>query len=260
MAVAERYEFITILLRDSVFIISLARPPVNVIHAPMMAEIASAMDLAEADPEVRALVITGQGRRAFSAGVEVADHSREHIGELMKDMLRLMRRIEEFPLPTIAALNGITLGGGLELALCCDMMIAAAGVRLGFPEIKIASIAFPGILLLQGRLPTQHIVEWLASGESVSAEEAHRLGLLNRVIDGDDFKADVLRFAEKYTAMSRPVLSLMMRALKMARGRRLDTGFDDASALYMNELLPLEDVSEGLAAFSEKRAPAWKHR
>jgi len=196
----------------------------------------------------------------FSAGVEVADHDREHIGRLMGDVARLLRRIEDFPLPTIAALNGSTLGGGLELALACDMMIAVPQAKIGFPEIKLASIAFPGILMLQGRLPAHQITELLAGGETIEGGEAHRLGLVNQLVDGDDFEAGILRFASRFTRMSRPVLQLMMRTLKQARGQTLGTGFNAASEIYMDELLPLEDLTEGLAAFAEKRPPIWKHR
>jgi len=254
------YQFIRTAVHDGCFTLTLARAPVNVLHASMMAEIGTALDEAAALPEVRALVLTGQGQRVFSGGVEIADHSADRIGELMQDFARLLRKLIAFPLPTVAALNGAALGGGLELALACDMMVAAPEARLGHPEVKLASIAFPGILMLQGRLPPNRITELLAGGETMDAAEALRLGLVNRLLAADAFEAEVAAFVGPFTHLSRPVLMLMMRSLKTARGRTLETGFDELARLYLDELLPLADAAEGLAAYAEKRAPRWQHR
>lgn len=255
-----RYEFINTHLGDGLFTIRLARPPVNVLHAPMMAEIEAALDAAESNPDVRTVVITGHGQKVFSAGVEVADHSPELMARLIEDEHRFSTRVSACTLPTIAALNGLALGGGLELALSCDMLISVPDARIGNPEIKLASIAFPGILMLQGRLPANHIAELLIGGEPISGAEAHRLGLVNALVDPGSFEADVARFASRFTSKSRPVLQLMVRTLKQLRGKTLETGFAEGARMYMDELLPLEDVMEGLDAFAEKRPPVWKHR
>ncbi|MFT3821227.1 MAG: enoyl-CoA hydratase/isomerase family protein [Rubrivivax sp.] len=254
------HQFIRTDLQDGCFTLTLARPPVNVLHAPMMAEIGAALDEAAARPEVRVLVLTGRGQRVFSGGVEIADHGAERIGALMQDFGRLLRRLTAFPLPTVAALNGAALGGGLELALACDMMVAVPEARLGHPEIKLAAIAFPGILMLQGRLPPNRITELLAGGELMDAAEALRLGLLNRVLAANTFDAELAAFTAPFTRLSRPVLQLMMRSLKIARGRTLDSGFDELAHLYVDELLPLADAAEGLAAYAARRAPVWQHR
>jgi cyclohexa-1,5-dienecarbonyl-CoA hydratase len=226
----------------------------------MMAEIEDALDVAEYQTQDRAVLITGTGARVFSAGVEIADHSRERVESLMVDFVRLLRRLGTLSLPTVAGLNGATLGGGLELALACDMMVAVPDAKIGFPEIKLASIAFPGILMLQGRIPPNRIVELLAGGDSIDGVEAYRMGMVNRLIGRESFDADVTGFMGQFTRLSRPVLKLMMRTLKEAKGKTLDAGFDAASRIYLDELLPLEDVVEGLSAYAEKRSPIWKHR
>ena len=113
--------------------------------------------------------------------------------------------------------------------------------------------------MLQGRLPSNKIVEMLAGGEPIDGREAHRLGLVNQLIDAADFDAGVAAFAATFARMSRPVLQLMMRVLKGASGQTLQSGHDAAARIYIDELMPLDDVEEGLAAFAEKRSPIWKH-
>jgi enoyl-CoA hydratase/carnithine racemase len=114
--------------------------------------------------------------------------------------------------------------------------------------------------MLQGRLPSNVITELLAGGDPMDATDAFRLGLVNQLISKDAFEADVARFASRFARMSRPVLQLMMRTLRLAAGKTLQTGFAECARLYLEELMPLEDVVEGLEAFAAKRAPIWKHR
>jgi len=254
------FEFIRTHSHDAVFTVQLCRAPVNVLHAPMMAEIEAALDVAQSHTQDRAVVITGSGMRVFSGGVEIADHSREAIGQITVDFHRLLRKLETFPVPTIAALNGAALGGGLELALACHTIVAVPEAKIGFPEIKLASIAFPGILMLQGRVPQSRIAEMLAGADPMDGAEAHRIGLVNRLVTRDAFDADVAAYAAQFARHSRPVLALMMRTLRQARGNTLESGFAAGQRMYLEELLPLEDVDEGLNAYAQKRAPVWKHR
>ena len=254
------FEFIVTEAVDAVATIRLARAPVNVLHGPMMREISTALDWASSSQDIRTVVITGQGMRVFSAGVEIADHSPEMVEQSIEDFAVLLRKLQDFSLPTIAALNGATLGGGFELATACDMMLSVPDAKIGHPEIKLASIAFFGILMLQRRLPANVITELLAGGEPLLGADAHLLGLVNELVSKENFVVDVARFASQFARMSRPVLQLMMKTLRLARGKSLETGVDEATGLYLSELLPLEDVTEGLSAHAAKRPPAWKHR
>lgn len=254
------FRFVETGAAEGVFVIRLARPPANVLHAPMMAEIAAALDAAEASPAHHAVLVTGAPAGVFSGGVEVADHAREHIAALMDDFARLLRRLRDFTLPTVAGLNGAAMGGALELALACDMMVATPEAKIGHPEIKLASIAFPGILMLQGRLPPNHIAELLAGGEPITGASAHRLGLVNRLVEGTDFETGALAFMAPFTRLSRPALQLLMRTLHGARGQTLESGYAAAERLYLDELMALEDADEGVRAFAERRRPLWKHR
>lgn len=254
------FEFIRTDSREGVFTITLCRQPVNVLHAPMMAEIEAALDIAQAQTQDRAVVITGSGLRVFSGGVEIADHSREVIGQLTLDFHRLLRKLQNFPVPTIAGLNGAALGGGLELALACHTIVSVPDAKIGFPEIKLASIAFPGILMLQGRVPQSRIAQMLAGGDAMDGIEAHRIGLVDRLVTRETFDADLVAYAAQFARHSRPVLNLMMRTLRQAQGHTLETGFEAGQRMYLDELLPLEDVDEGLNAYAQKRVPVWSHR
>lgn len=252
--------FIHTACAGGVFSIRLARAPVNVLHEASMAEIATALGEAAARSDVRALLLASALPGVFSAGVEVADHSRERIAESIHCFVQLLQQLSNFPLPTVAALNGSTLGGGLELALACDMMVAVPDAKLGHPEVKLASIAFPGILMLQGRLPPNLITELLAGGEPMSATRAHQLGLVNQLLEPERFDDELAAFMARFTRMSRPVLMLMMRTLRQARGQTLASGLEAAQQLYLDELLALEDADEGVRAFAEKRRAVWRHR
>jgi cyclohexa-1,5-dienecarbonyl-CoA hydratase len=253
-------EFILTDKRDGLLTISLRRAPVNVLHVPMIDEILAVVEKAEADGEVRAVMITGHGLRVFSAGVEVLDHSRERIQETFDHFGRLLTRLQAYSLPTVAALNGPCIGGGVELALACDMIIATSSARIAQPEVNLASVAFPGILMLQHRIPPNLLIELMASGEPIQAADAHRIGLVNRIVEADDFEKSSREFMTQFTGKSRPVLQFLKRAIIEARGKTLESGLLKLSRMYVDELLILEDADEGIIAFAQRRTPVWKHR
>ena len=241
-------------------VIHLCRAPVNVLHPPMMAELQTALDGAAADARVRAVLLSGEGERVFSAGVSVGDHSRELVASAMQSFHRLLHTLLNFPLPCAAAVHGAALGGGCELALACDVILSTPQAKWGQPEIKLGSVPMPGILLLQGRLPPNVIAEWVLGGEPVSGVEAHRLGVVNQLLPEDGFFQACRDSMERYTRMSRPVLTVAKRALNQARLQRFDGGIGLLEQLYLNDLLPLADAEEGLVAFAEKRPAVWQHR
>ncbi|MGI4813074.1 MAG: enoyl-CoA hydratase/isomerase family protein [Janthinobacterium lividum] len=252
--------FLLTQIADGLCTIRLRRPPVNVLHAPMMRELIATLDSAAADPQVRAVLLTGEGERVFSAGVEVADHTPENNSGTSNTFHRLLEALYAFPLPIVAALNGAAVGGGHEVALACDMMLSTPDAKIGQPEIKLATMAMPATLLLQQRLPPNLIAEMLLGGEYLSGERAYALGLVNRLVSKENFVADCERFMQQFTRMSRPALMVMKEALVHARAGNLAAGLAWTHALVDEKVLPLEDLAEGLQAFQEKRAPNWKHR
>lgn len=226
----------------------------------MMEELLAKLNEIAEDPEILGVLITGEGQRVFSAGVEVADHSAERMEEAGDVFYQLLSRMRSFPLPLVAGLNGAAVGGGCELALACDMIISTPEAKIGQPEITLAAMAAPSIFLMQGRLHANIIAEMLLSGDTFNAERGYQLGLVNQLVSREHFLADCTKFMERFTRMSRPVLAIVKEALNRAHGKIYEDNIDWMHRLYVEKLLPLQDSAEGIEAFAEKRTPRWSHR
>lgn len=235
--------------------LTLKRPPLNIINIAMLQEICDALEAAARDETLRALVVRAEGKM-FSAGVAVADHTPDKVGEMIPLFDRACAALAAFPLPTIAVVHGHALGGGCELALCCDLIIAAEGAYFGQPEIKLATIAPVAALRLPALIGYRRAAEMLFTGESVGAAEAARIGLINRAVPVDQLDQAVESLAAKLCALSAAAL----RVCKSAA--RLGASFDFAQIenLYLDDLMSTADAREGIAAFVEKRAPVWKNK
>jgi cyclohexa-1,5-dienecarbonyl-CoA hydratase len=252
--------FLTTASDDGLCTIFIARPPVNVLHTPLMLELWDALDAAAADPGVRAVMITGYGQRVFSAGVAIDDHRPENMGQPGRGFNELVAYMRAYPLPLAAALNGAAVGGGLELAMACDMIISTPEAKIGQPEIKLASMAALAIPLLRDRVPSGILAEMVLGGETFDGARAYQVGLVNRLVSKENFLADCAAFMAQFTRLSRPVLMVNKEAVNRSRGRHYENEIEGLGALYRERLLPLEDAKEGLDAFEQKRAPQWKHR
>lgn len=239
--------------------LTLERPPLNVLNIPMMREFGAALDELADDETLRVLVITGAGR-AFCAGVDVADHTADRVQEMLEVFHGALRQVMNLPAPVVAALNGAALGGGLELALACDVIVAVDDAKIGQPEIQLA--VFPPIAaVLMPRLIGRHqAMELVLTGKTITAAEGHRRGLINQTHSADDFEAEVEELVAQLSGLSAPVLQMTKRVVHESLDLRLDAAIDHAESVYLTELMQLEDPHEGLAAFMEKRGPEWKHR
>jgi cyclohexa-1,5-dienecarbonyl-CoA hydratase len=164
--------------------------------------------------------------------------------------------------PTVAVVQGAALGGGMELAIACDFIIASEQATFGQPEIKVG--VFPPIacLLLPRLLPWPRALELILTGDSIDAQEAHRWGLVNRVVLADQLRQAASEFLEKLAGLSGPVLKLAKRATLLGLKERRDweSTLREIERLYLEDLMKLEDAEEGLRAFMEKRKPQWKER
>ncbi len=255
-----QFEFITWGVADGLATLTINRPPYNVLDIPTMEEVNAALDLAVADPTIKLLMITGAGDKAFSAGVEVADHTPDKVDRMMEVFHGIFRRLSEMPVPTLAAVNGAALGGGMELALGCDLIVAAANAKFGQPEIKLAVFPPVAAVLLPRLVPPARAMELLLGGETIGAEEARAIGLANRVFPKESFAADVAGFVAPYLALSRAALVSTRKAIRAAAGKPFGAALDAAESIYLNELMATEDAREGLAAFLEKRKPVWRDK
>ncbi len=240
--------------------LTINKPPYNVLDIAAMEELQKALEAAAADHEAKALLITGSSTKAFSAGVEVADHTPDKVERMIHTFSGIFRRVDEMPIPTIAALNGVALGGGGELAISCDMVIAASHAKIGQPEIKLGVFPPVAAALLPKLIARGKAYELVLGGESLSADEALQCGLVTKVFPQENFAAETRAYVNRFLALSRTVLILTKKALREAQGRPFLDGLARADRIYLQELMATEDAREGLTSFLQKRKPVWKNR
>ena len=235
----------------------------NALSDRVLDELIAAFEAARADDAVRCVVLASSHERVFSSGADLGGFAADqppvhkHLGT--ERFPRLFRLIGELGKPTICAANGHALGGALGLALACDLIVAREGARFGTPEINVGVFPFMIMALIYRNVPRKKTTELLLLGEQISAEEAERIGIVNRVAAADEFDAAVAEWAEKLAGKS-PVL---MRLGKDALFRQQDMALADALE-YLHAQLSLafstEDAQEGVRAFFEKREPTWTGR
>jgi len=248
---------------DGVAVLTIDNPPLNVLSERVGLEIREAVHEVELDPEVVVLVITGAGR-AFMAGADIKEFPQKmERGEAKKMALEhfhTYNKLDFLGKPTIAALNGIVLGGGLELALTCDIRIAGESVKLGLPEVKLG--LFPGAGGTQ-RLPRLigegRAKELMYLGEPIDAQEAWRIGLVNKVVPDADVLAAAVEMAGSIAKRSLTALSRIKKAVDRGMEMELTAGILYEADL-IDEVFQTEDIHEGCQAFLEKREPRFRHR
>jgi len=253
------FEFIRIIEEPGRVSVVMNRPPLNVLNIAMMRELNAALAGLRNHPGARAVLLRAEGK-AFSAGVDVSDHTADRVEEMMKEFGDIFTNLFAIRVPTIAVVDGAALGGGCELAIGCDMIVASERSKLGQPEIKVG--VFPPIAAaimprLMGRNRT---LEFLMNGEAVTAAEAGRIGLVNRVFPVEGFSAAVDAFVAKVTSQSRVILEMTKRAVDAGLQAPVPEAIGTAVDLYMGEMMNTEDCAEGLNAFLEKRAAVWVNK
>ncbi|MBS4028832.1 MAG: enoyl-CoA hydratase/isomerase family protein [Ignavibacteriales bacterium] len=253
------FQFLKIIDEGEVVSLVFNRPPLNVLNIAMMKEINSALSELLHHTTAKVLLIKAEGK-AFSAGVDVADHVAEKIDEMMREFHHVFENINKFKIPVIAVVDGAALGGGCEVVIFCDMILASEKAKFGQPEIKvgvfppIAAVIFPRLI---GRNRT---LEWLMNGETISAVEAEKIGLVNKVFPVENFETHVKNFVAKFTAQSKVILEMTKRAVDTSLRRPVMEAISNAEEIYMKEMMKTEDANEGLSAFLEKRNPVWKNK
>jgi enoyl-CoA hydratase/carnithine racemase len=245
--------------------LELVNPPLNLVTRELLAELDAALATLEAAPagDVRVVVVTGSGDRAFSAGSDVGEFESQR-GAAGRERHALeegvARRIAELPMPTIAAIEGNALGGGLELALCCDLRIAASRARLGLPEVRLA--VTPGAGGTQ-RLPRvvgpARAKELILTGRVIGAEEAARIGLVHEVVADGEARHRADEIAAEIAARGPLAVREAKRLIDVALDAELDVGL--AAELEASvRIFETEDMLEGARAFFAKRDPDYHGR
>ena len=256
------YENILVETRGRVGLVTLNRPKaLNALNAALIADLGHALDAFEANAEVGAIVVTGS-ERAFAAGADIKEMaSKGYMDVYLEDFItRGWERITTCRKPIIAAVAGHALGGGCEVAMMCDFIIAADNARFGQPEITIGTI--PGAGGTQ-RLPRyvgkSKAMEMCLTGRIMDAAEAERSGLVSRVVPLAELLPEALKAAEKIAAMSRPLAMMAKEAVNRAYETTLAEGIRFERRLF-HSTFATEDQKEGMAAFVEKRQPQFRHR
>jgi cyclohexa-1,5-dienecarbonyl-CoA hydratase len=252
-------QFIRYTEDEQVARVELDRAPLNILTLEMLEELNAAIEAAAAHPALKALVLSGAGK-AFCAGVAIEDHVGARATVMLDAFHNVFRRLRALDCVTIAAVQGAALGGGAELATFCDVVVAAEGATLGQPEIKVG--VFPPIAALHypARVGLARAMRLILSGDTITAAEAFRIGLVDRVVSADHLAAAVESEVARYRALSAAVLRLAKRAVRDAHGLAFDEALSTLEEIYHHELMTTADAEEGLRAFIEKRRPVWKDR
>lgn len=245
---------VEVTVENGIMTITLNRPEAsNALNAATAEVIVESIDRANADPDVRVIVLTGSGEKVFSAGMDLKAFAA---GENMRVVGEAIQRVRTCRKPVIAAINGTAMAGGFELMLCCDLMVAADHAKFGIPEVKRGLVAAGGGTRLPRRIPLQVALEMGLTGEPISAQRALELGLVNRVVPAADVVATAHQLAGLITANG-PLAVQATKQLMLA-----EIGPDNAEevAKATAHVFGSEDAREGATAFAQKRAPEWKGR
>jgi enoyl-CoA hydratase len=249
---------------DGIACVTVNRPDkLNALNQATMAELASALDRVASDSAARGLIVTGAGEKAFVAGADINELAVLSPIEAQAVSLRgqaIFRKLEQTPKPSVAAVNGFALGGGLELAMSCTIRIAAQNARLGQPEVKLGIVpGYGGTQRLPRLVGRGRALELLLSGDPIDAAEAHRIGLVNAVVPQAELSVRSREWLRKTLANGPRAVALTMEAVDTGMSAGLEEGLR-VEAMAFGLSAATEDRREGTRAFLEKRKPAFAGR
>lgn len=239
--------------------ISLSRPPANVLSVDVMDELNSTLESLGNQRDVK-LVVLGAVGKYFSAGFELGDHLGDRAYLMMEAFKRLFDNLAALDKPVAAVVGGAALGAGSILAVACDIVLAGASAKFGHPEIKGGVFNPVAAALLPRLIGRKRAFDMILGGQTVTAAEAERIGLISRAVPDDKLEAEAVALMQRYQEGSATVLQLTRRALAGGFELPLADAIRHAEDVYLNQLMSTEDAEEGLKAIMEKRKPVWKDR
>ncbi len=236
------------------------RPPVNVLDFTALGDFSAVLEDISRDSDIGVLLVRGAGTRAFCAGVEVRDHLGERMPAMMERFETVFRQLRKIGKPSIAVVNGLALGGGCEIALGCDMVIAADKASFAQPEIVLGGLAPAAAALLPRMIGQKKAFELIILGDTIGAAEAERIGLVNKVVPEVELDGLAAEMAEKLLTKSRLSVKLVREAFyeccdAVSLEKAIRKGTDLGIASWKTK-----DGQEGLTAFLEKRKPVWRQQ
>lgn len=256
------YEHILVETRGNVGLITLNRPKaLNALCTPLIQELGKALDDFEADDDIGAIVLTGS-EKAFAAGADIKEMSgKSYMDVYLEDFITNgWERVTTCRKPVIAAVAGYALGGGCEMAMMCDIIIAADNARFGQPEITIGTMpGAGGTQRLTRFVGKSKAMEMCLTGRQMDAEEAERSGLVARVVSVADLVDEAVKTAQRIASMSRPVVMMVKESVNRSYETTLREGLLFERRVF-HATFATEDKKEGMAAFVEKRQPNFKNR
>jgi cyclohexa-1,5-dienecarbonyl-CoA hydratase len=237
--------------------IRLNNPPHNVIDMTMMEELATALSEIEGRSDLSTVVLNGSGK-SFSVGVDVADHIPEKVATMLAKFHAVVRALVSTKKVTVAAVHGHCLGGGAELAMVCDIVYTATGAGWGFPEIKLGCYPPVAAAALAALVGQKHAADLILTGRTISGREAASIGLANRALSEIEIETAVQETTSQLAKLSPAALAVAKKAMYGWDSMHFDKGLARAEKIYLDELMKVEDMQEGINAFLEKRQAVWK--
>ncbi len=253
------YQHLKVEKADGVARITFDRPKHNVFDIEMMDELITELKVLVADDQLKCLVLNGAGA-SFCAGVEVGDHKPETAPKMIETFNRIFELIDSLEIPVIASVHGACLGGGMEVAIACDIIVAAQSALFGQPEIKLAFLPPYAAVRLPRLVGPSKAIEICTTGKRYSAEEARQMGMVNYVVADDHLSETTDSLVNEIQYNSPLIIRLNKQAVKKHLDLALPQAIQSVSDLFLNALMKTEDVLEGIKSFEEKRKPIWKNK
>jgi cyclohexa-1,5-dienecarbonyl-CoA hydratase len=239
--------------------ITLNRPKFNMMNIQMMNELNGLLENLLQDDDLKCLAIDAEGKH-FCTGVEVADHKPATVDDMIAAFNRIFELTEQLEVPIIAVVQGYCLGGGMELAIACDVIVAGQGAQFVQPEIKVGFFPPYAAMRLPQLVGSAKAIEICTTGQFYNAAAAHGLGLIAHVVEDDQLAEAAEKIVKEIQANSPLIIRLNKRAVKQHLGLNFKPALEGVSDLFLNTLMKTEDTLEGIASYEEKRKPAWKNR
>jgi len=246
--------------KERLLTITWDRPPLNVLDIVLLRELDAVLRSCATDSSVDVVVLRGQGAKAFSAGVDIKDHTKEKVPEMLEVVHGVIRKLLGLPQVTVAAVRGACLGGGCEVASVCDFIVASEESSFATPEILVG--CFPPVALARfaSQIGYHRAAEMILTGRRFSAREACAMGLINRVCADSELESGVQNLINELLSKSGAVMRLTVKGLRELSQRGFELALQRSEQIYCDDLLNTADVEEGVQAFLQKRAPQWRHR
>lgn len=252
------YKHIETGFSDGLGTITLNRPPVNILNIAMMEEINGVLETWQGKKDLKVVLFNAKGK-CFSAGVDVGEHMGGLAPKMIEVFHRMFRLMDKLGVLTVASVFSSCLGGGCELAIFCDLVLASEDAKFGQPEIQVGVFPPIAVQIMPRIMGRKAAMDLILSGRIIPAEEARLMGLVNKVVAGENLESETDKFIKPYLNLSAEVLRKTKKAITAGLMDNFEPSLKIIEDIYLNELMKTADANEGLKAFLEKRRPEWKN-